>query len=95
MAMEAAFDRVAVVLEVVAKRYIEDGHFLGYVKPTWGALKKLPEDEAIGTVARMIVQPYYRKQGFEFARKMVEGLPDSEARLQQLGMMEQSYAQPT
>lgn len=74
LVMEQAWADIEPVLTDVIETYIRDHELTGYVKPTWKALQAEPVEDAVQTIARMIVQPWWQRQGLEMARKLLDGM---------------------
>ena len=73
-AMEEAWAIIEPIMDDVAKRYITNRQTVGKLPPTWNDIQNLPENDAIATLGRMIVQPYWRRDGLAFTRKLLDKL---------------------
>jgi|CXWL01.1.fsa_nt_gi ABC-type Fe3+-citrate transport system substrate-binding protein len=80
--VEQAWAEIEPVLMEIAKTRIRDNELAGFVKPTWKALKAQPEEEAVQTIARMIMQPWWRRQGLEMARKLFDEMEGTDGLLE-------------
>lgn len=74
LVMEQAWAAIEPVLMEIIETRIRNHDLAGYVKPTWAELKKLPEEEAIQQIAQMLLQPWWRKDGLAFTRRLLDEL---------------------